>query len=129
MPSAKVGRIIQRKEEDMALDYRSIGLRIKYYRKLKKMTQVDLAAMVDSTRKYISLMETGEKTFGLEMLVNVANALEVSMDALLVDNLTNANSETDTDLHYILLDCTRDQMRILTKNAVALKDILREYGI
>jgi len=113
----------------MAMDYASIGLRIKYARTRKGMTQEQLADAINATRKHISLMESGERGISLEMLVAVANALDTPIKDLLADNLTTSDVMTDTDLHYILLDCTVQEEKIITKTAQALKAILSENGI
>ena len=113
----------------MALDYASIGLRIKHARNEKNWTQEQLAEAVSTSRKHLSLIETGESGVSLETLIAVANALDAPISELLADNLTTSEVTTDTDLHYILLDCTVQEEKIITKTAQALKAILFEHGI
>ena len=113
----------------MALDYASIGLRIKHARNKKEMTQEQLAEAIESSRNHLSQIEAGEKGISLELLVAVANALDAPISELLADQLTSSDNNSDTDLHYILLDCTAQEERIITKTAQALKAILLEHGI
>ena len=113
----------------MSLDYASIGLRIKHARNKASITQEQLADSIGVSRKHVSLLETAGTGISLELLVKVSNALHVSIEELLTDNLTVPNSISDTDLHYIMLDCTEQEERIITKAAKALKSILFEYGI
>ena len=43
----------------MMISYKAIGRRIKYYRKLAKMRQADLAEKLDVSISYISQLECG----------------------------------------------------------------------
>lgn len=113
----------------MALDFASIGLRIKHARTKKDMTQDQLADALNTTRHHISLVETGDRGVSLELLIMISNTLKVPISELLADQLTGPENITDTDLHYILLDCNQQEERILTKTAQALKAILLEHGI
>ena len=113
----------------MGLDYASIGLRIKNARNKKKLTQEQLAVAVASSREHISRAEAGDRGISLELLVSIANALNVPITELLADNLENVDKIDDSDLRYILLDCNTQEEKIITKTAKALKAILSENGI
>ncbi len=67
------------------MDLSAIGGRIKAARERKKLTQEDLAAIVNLSPTHISVIERGVKPPKLITLVNIANALEVSADMLLQD--------------------------------------------
>ena len=71
----------------MYLDYQTIGKRIRLLRKQQHLSQMTLAEMVDKSPTYISLVENGQKGPSLEMLIDVANALKVTMDVLLAEYL------------------------------------------
>ena len=113
----------------MAIDYASIGLRIKHARNKKKMTQEQLADALGTSREHLSRAEAGERGVSLELLIAISNTLNAPISELLADNLTISEVTTDTDLHYILLDCTQQEEKIITKTAQALKAILLEHGI
>ena len=113
----------------MAIDYASIGLRIKHARNKKGLTQEQLAEAISVTRNQVYLIEAGDRGISVELLISVANALDAPITDLLADNLTTSEITTDTDLHYILLDCTAQEEKIITKMAQALKAILLEHGI
>lgn len=119
----------ERMVHSMAIDYASIGLRIKHARNERGLTQEQLAETANVSRNHLSQVEGGEKGISLEMLVAISNALNASITDLLADNLTTSEVTTDTDLHYILLDCTYQEEKIITKVAQALKAILLEHGI
>lgn len=67
------------------MDMKAVGLRIKKAREAKKLTQKDLAALVELSPTPISVIERGLKTVKLDKFVAIANALDVSADSLLVD--------------------------------------------
>lgn len=66
------------------MDMKAVGLRIKKAREAKKLTQEDLAALVELSPTHISVIERGLKTVKLDKFVAIANALDVSEDSLLV---------------------------------------------
>lgn len=113
----------------MALNYESIGKRVKRYRTDKGLSQEDLSQVVFITPVYLSYIENGSRTPSLEMLVMLANALDVSADDLLTDNLKHSSSPVDTEIHDLLLDCNQDEKAILTKTVRFLKATLSEFGI
>lgn len=64
--------------------YIRLGLNIAYHRKLKGMTQLDLAEAVDISRTHISNIEAPNvpTSVSLETLFDIADALDVSVDVL-----------------------------------------------
>ena len=113
----------------MAIDYKSIGRRIKQYRTDKKLSQEALGQIVFVNNEHISNIETGVRGPSLEMLIMIANALDVSADDLLTDNLKHSSSPVNTELHDLLLDCNNDEKDILIKLVKYAKVLLVEHGI
>lgn len=60
-----------------------VGFRIKQCRKIKKLTQENLAELINVSPHYIYEIEKGMKTMSLPTLVDIASALELSTDYLL----------------------------------------------
>lgn len=60
-------------------DYIKIGLKISYYRKLKSLTQVQLAAILGCDVSFIGQIEAPNiyKPISLDTLFRIAKALEV----------------------------------------------------
>ena len=69
------------------------------------------------------------KTPSLPILVDLANALHISVDALLVDSLGYSLSSSDSDLHRLLLDCNETEQEIIIRTARELKATLVSFGI
>jgi len=113
----------------MALDYLSIGKRIKRYRTDKKMSQEELSQKVFVNYEHISRIESGKVKLSLELLVLIADALNVSADDLLFDQLKHPSSPVGTELYDLLLDCNNDEKAILTKTVKFLKATLVEHGV
>ena len=59
------------------VDAVKVGARIKAARKVRRLTQAELAQEVDITPKYLSNIECGAKVPKLETFIEIANALEV----------------------------------------------------
>ena len=61
-----------------------IGRNMRAAREAAGLTQQELAARVDSDASRLSRMETGERGLDSILLFDIADALEVSVDSLLV---------------------------------------------
>ena len=75
------------------MDAVKVGARIKAARKVRRLTQAVLAQEVDITPKYLSNIECGAKVPKLETFIEIANALEVDANTLLVDVLTVSSAQ------------------------------------
>ena len=85
----------------MSVNRIALGKRISFYRLKFSMTQEKLADLTNCSREYIAYLENGVKTPSLPILVDLANALHISVDALLVDSLDYSLSSSDSDLHRL----------------------------
>lgn len=115
----------------MALNYRIIGSRIRFFRRQRNLSQGDIAERIEKSPSYISYLETGSKHASLETLVDIANILRISTDMLLADNL-RVDKQHAFSLHsgeefqQLLSDCSQRDQRILLETAKELKRILSE---
>lgn len=87
----------------MATDYKALGKRISNARKQAGITQEALGEQLNMTRKHISVIESAIKRPSLDALVDIANALDVSTDDLLVDSLMHSTSTSNSEIHRLLL--------------------------
>ena len=55
-----------------------IGLKIKFYRNLRDLTQEVLAEKIDCSVNYLSLIENGRKNISLKMIYRISTALDIS---------------------------------------------------
>lgn len=71
------------------MDYVKLGIQVKNARTKQGITQAQLAEMTGYSVQHISHVETGNTKLSVELLVELANALNVSLDQLLKDSLKN----------------------------------------
>ncbi len=106
-----------------------IGLRIKYFRTERNMSQEELGELTGTTSRHIINIEMGKKGPSLSLLVAIANTLDVSANDLLVDNLTHFGDLIEYEVSTLMLDCNNTEKAILTKALKNLKALLSEHGI
>ena len=111
----------------MKIDSISLGKRIRSIRTKLNITLQSLADQVGVSLVFLSQVERGQNTGSLETIVAIANALQVSIEELLVDSLVVTNSKTDDELSYLLLDCSEKESRVIIKNAENLKTLMKKY--
>ena len=58
--------------------YRYLGLNISYYRKLKGLSQSDLAEKVNISRTHMSRIETADCAVSLDVIFDLCSVLEIS---------------------------------------------------
>lgn len=71
------------------MDYVTLGKNIRKYRLTLGMRQEDLAELCDCSNSHIGQIENGRGIPSLEMTVNIANALSVTVDQLVRKDYTN----------------------------------------
>ena len=81
-------------QEDCRAEIKCIGLRISYFRRLKNMTQENLADKVHINKNYLSHIESGSanKAISLPLLIKISRALDVELSVLTdLNDLYNSN--------------------------------------
>lgn len=63
--------------------YKDFGKRLKYYRKLNHLTQVELADKLDITQSQVYRHEKGLQTIAMSMIQKYANFFNVSISELI----------------------------------------------
>ncbi len=112
----------------MEINYTAIGVRIRRFRKERGLTQQTLAEMSHQEPSNISHIERGATKLSLPAMIHIANALGVTVDDLLCDNLTSAKLPFENEAARILSDCSHTELKILTDTLRTLKKSLRETG-
>lgn len=105
----------------MDLNYHLIGLRIRHFRTERNMSQEELGDLVGTTNRHIINIENGNKGPSLTLLVAIANALNVTSDDLLLDNLKRYGTLSDNELLSFMLDCNKTEKAIITKAMKSLR--------
>ncbi len=60
-----------------------LGQNIKHYRKMKNLSQNELAEMINFSREHLACVETGKEYISLRKLFLIADTLEVSLSQLI----------------------------------------------
>ena len=97
----------------MELDYVAIGKRIKIARIRANMTQERVAEIVGLSPSHMSNIETGSTKVSLTSIVNIANALSVTVDDLLCDNVIHARGQYERDIQVLLDSCDDYEIRMV----------------
>ena len=71
--------------DEYKTEYKKLGLKIAYYRKVKGITQEQLAEMIDKNAAFIVHVEAPniEKTVSLDTLFDIAKALDIPAHKLI----------------------------------------------
>lgn len=109
----------------MDIDYQAIGQRIRQYRQEKGLSQEILSEKADVTPAHFSHIERGHTKPSLPTLIRIANALDITIDDLLCDNVEKSRHVRIKDVDRLLEDCTPQEMKALTEVLIAAKRALR----
>ena len=98
----------------ISMNQKAIGRRIKTARENKRLTQEQLAELVDLSPMHVSVIERGVKLPKLETLINIANVLDVPADVLLQDVVNNQTKLCASEASELIKQLPReDQRRVL----------------
>ena len=109
----------------MGVDYVSIGNRIKEIRSAKGWTQAKLAEKSGVEPSNISHIERAATKLSLPTLVNIANALGVTLDEIAYGSLVKSTHVAVKMIDDILADCSAEELRSLAEVMKTTKTVLR----
>lgn len=91
---------------------KSISRNIRQARESMGFTQEKLAELAGISTAYYCQIELGNKSPSLETLINIADAMHVSIDALVYGARKNSDQ---MDILRLFEDCTQDEVAKLRK--------------
>lgn len=109
----------------MNIDYISIGKRIKNFRVKKSWNQVTLAEKSGVEPSNISHIERAATKVSLPTLINIANALEVSLDQIVYDSLVKNEHVSINTINELIDDCTSTEISAIIEIIKTTKSIIR----
>lgn len=109
----------------MEIDYKAIGNRIRRIRNKKGMTQDDLRFKINISKTHMSHIETGSTKLSLPVLVDIANALDTSIDFLMSDSINASNHIFNKEIEDVISDCSPYELSSLVKSITLIKSLLR----
>ncbi len=110
------------------IDYRSLGSRIRFFRRERGLSQEELAELVNSSKNHIGYIETGKRAASLLLVVRIANVLEVSLEDLLADSLEVVRNESLSRVVEILEGCSDSKANLLLENLAYMDILLSKNG-
>lgn len=102
------------------MNYEEIGMRVRFFRRKKGLSQEQLAELVSISVPHMSHIETGNTKLSLPVFVALADALGVRADELLHDSTPDHDSVL-RELTALLQTCTAQQARCIADIARAAK--------
>lgn len=110
----------------MGLDYIKLGLRIKDRRKRLGYTQKRLAELIHVSEQHVPHIETAHTKPSLEVIVDIAEALQTDVNSFLVDSLpaTQSNVLINRVIENIS-DLQHDELEL----AVRIVELIKEYRL
>lgn len=92
---------------------KSLGEKIREGRKIKKLTQQQLAELADISTTFLGEIERGKKMPGLNVLIQIINALDISADWLLRDEVESSKTIVLNDITEKLEPLTPGQRKCI----------------
>ena len=109
----------------MSINYISIGNRIKEVRTEKGWTQAKLAEKSGVEPSNISHIERAATKLSLPTLVNIANALDVTLDEIVYGSLVKSSHVSIKIIDEILADCSPDELKSITEVIKTTKAVIK----
>lgn len=97
----------------MALDYKLIGSRLKKARLDKKLTQENLAEILDVSVAFLSRVERGSLDISLKRLSQICEILGVTEGNILNGTSTTSHNYLNNDLSNLLKSCPSDKLKLV----------------
>lgn len=105
----------------------SIGKRIKVAREKCGYTQEQLSDIVGVSPMHISVIERGVKPPKLDTFLRIANALGVSADYLLQDNLENTGEVVSSEISKLVEELPKQEQQLIAHCIKSYIDGCHQY--
>lgn len=112
--------------ENGRIDTKELGNRIRQARTEKNMSQLDLAEACGISVPYVSDIERGKKCFSVDILLRIAQALQVSTDWLLRLDNPRTDYAYHSEAAELLADCTQEEAALLLDLMDSTKKVIRK---
>lgn len=103
---------------------KDVGDRIRATRNSKQMSQLGLAEKINISASYMSDIEMGKSNFGVDILIRLAEVLQVSLDWLLRADVPESKEIIGKEIEELLSDCSATDAQTLLKMLNDMKKVL-----
>ncbi|MBE5922698.1 MAG: helix-turn-helix transcriptional regulator [Lachnospiraceae bacterium] len=108
-----------------AVNYCSLGANIRKYREEKGLSAEKLSTLSNVSKSHINNIESANSKPSLEVLVRIANALDVSLDVLVCDSLYTSKHIKMMEYAIALDNCNEGEVRLIVETTKILKRELK----
>ena len=109
------------------ISYYEIGQRVRKFRKAYGLSQEELAEKVGISTTHMSHIETGNTKLSLQVLVDLALALEVKTDDLLFDDTPSDKSDCAAEIARLIDSCSAVEAKLLKEIIFSIKTSIDKY--
>lgn len=113
-------------KDNARIDMSELGSRIRQARMERNMSQLDLAEACGISVPYVSDIERGKKCFSVDILLRLAQALQISADWLLRLDIPQTQYAYSSEASDIMADCTQEEAVMLLEFMRSLKGTMRK---
>ena len=113
----------------VTFDRKALGERAKAARVKLGISQEELAERAGYSIQHISGIETGKHSYSISAIVDVANAIGVTLDDLFCDSLAAARIPFERELNELLNDCSADEYGAIIEAVKFVKRLYRRSSI
>ena len=99
----------------------NVGSRIREARQRQNITQAQLADKTNISISHLSAIESGRSNFGVDILMRMTEALEISADWLLNTGIPETAGQHSSELEELFTDCTSDEIAAIMRMATQMK--------
>lgn len=114
---------------DKEINLSALGKRVKEYRMEKGYSAEKLSEIAGVSKSHINNIESANSRASAEVLVRIANALDISVDVLLCDSLKESQKARMAEYSKILENCNEKETKIIVDTVKTLKESLRGADI
>ena len=109
----------------MDIDREIIGSRIKAARRKRKLSQAELAELLNISSVHMSKIELGKTNFGVDILMKITEVLQVSADELLRTDVPTANAVYAEEIIGILEGSSQAEKEAMLNTLRDMKKVFR----
>lgn len=111
---------------EVTLNYKLVGQRLRAIRKKQGLTQERLAELAGISPQHCSGIEKGRAKVSLPALVQLSNALKVSMDDILLDSIPVVTKPgLMREVEAVFSDASADETYLMLSQAKSIKEAVR----
>ena len=106
-------------------ELKEVGSRIKDARKARGLSQAELAEKLNISLSHMGDIENGKSNYGVDILMHLTEALQISADELLRTNVPAANALYAAEFAEILDGCTTAEKEAMLSTLKNMKSAFR----